>query len=146
MSHRFDYFARVFWLFAMGTLACWPGSVAAAEPDVVPDHVVIDGVSLPFDTTIEVVGPFQSASSSRRFSMDNRDSLLALRIEGRANQEGISFQLLSETDKGRKKLQSLRDQKYYKVRGRIAGARLSGPDPICQFLVEDFEAVAAAPL
>lgn len=146
MNRRSVQIAKVVWLFAMGSVACWTGSVTAAEPEVVPDHVVIDGVSLPFDTTIEVVGPFQSANSSRRPSRDDRDSLLALRIEGRANQQEISFQLLSQTDKGRERLESLRHQQYYKVKGRIEGARLFGPNPICIFLVEDFEAVTAAPL
>ena len=134
------------WLFALWTAVCSSGIAADAQPKREPDHVVIDGVNFPFDKAIEVVGPcLTSDTFELRFSYA-RASLLGLRIEGRANQENIAFHLLAQTDEDRKKLDALNKDAYYKVRGRISGARMSGPNRICNFKVEHFEAVPAAPL
>jgi hypothetical protein len=132
------------WLFALWTVACSSGIAADGQPKQESDHVVIDGANLPFDKTIEVVGPCLTTDSFElRFASA---SLLGLRIEGRTNQENIEFHLLTQTDADGKKLDALKNGTYYKVRGRITAARMSGPSRICNFKVEHIEAVPAAPL
>ena len=69
-------------------------------------------------------------------------SLLGLRIQGRANQRGIKFKLLAGPDGLNKKLDSLRLNVYYKIRGRIGG----GSNQNYDFTVEHIKFVSAAPL
>lgn len=144
MDRLSDRRPTTLWLFALWIAVCASGIAADAQPKREPDHVVIDGVDISFDKAIEVVGHCLTTDSfGLRFA---QASLLGLRIEGRANQENIEFHLLAQTKEDGKKLDALQKDAYYKVRGRIAGARMSGPSRICNFKVEHIEAVPAAPL
>lgn len=131
-----------FWLITSGLAACSIGMAAAAEPKQELNHVVIDGVKIPFDKTVEVVGPCLASDSFR----DDERSLLGIRIEGRANQENIAFHLLGQTEEVVKRLRRLKGNVYIKVRGQIVGARVSGPHRVCNFKVDHFGVVPDAPL
>jgi hypothetical protein len=72
--------------------------------------------------------------------------LRAFRINGLANQESMNFYLIPRADGDANILSSLKDNTYYKVRGKIQRASLTGPNPRCNFLVEQIEAVPDAPL
>ena len=146
MNHLSDWRITSLCLLIVWTATCSSGLFAAIKQKQELDHVFIDGVKLPFDETVEIVGICQSADSFRFRNPFAHASLLGLRIQQRANQEGIAFYLRGKTDALDKKLESLEKDSYFKVRGRIGGVRLSGPNRVCNFTVESIESVPAAPL
>ena len=68
MSRLPDRSTTAFWLLALWTVCCTSGLSAATLQKPELDHVVIDGVKLPLDKTVEVVGISQLAGNSFRDS------------------------------------------------------------------------------
>tara|TARA_R110002111_G_scaffold262878_1_gene342626 strand:+ start:12962 stop:15289 length:2328 start_codon:yes stop_codon:yes gene_type:complete len=134
------------WFLVLLVAVCLSAPIAADEPTQKTGHVVIDGVNIRFGQIVEVIGPCLTTDSDMLGFSYAQASLLGLRIDGRANQENIAFHLLAESDEDRKKLDSLKNDAYYKVRGRLTGARMSGPKRICNLEVERIDAVPSAPL
>ena len=99
-------------------------SRAHAEATQGLDHVVIDGVRIPFGTIVEVSGPCQGRDFDRLGG--GATTLRLLRLDGKANQDNFelllypsatnnvfSYELLSALERG----------KSYKARGRLVFAR-----------------------
>ncbi|WP_298869425.1 hypothetical protein [uncultured Gimesia sp.] len=146
MNHLSDRLPENRWFLALVVAVCWSAPIAADEPTQKAGHVDIDGVNFPFGQIVEVVGPCLTTDSDMLGFSYASASLLGLRIDGWANQENIAFHLLAESDEDRKKLDSLKKDAYYKVRGRLTGARMSGPKRACNLEVEHIDAVPSASL
>jgi hypothetical protein len=139
-------FFTMHWFLAFWAGISLSGLAAADKVQDSPGHVIIGDIALPFDKTIEVVGPCVTDERMSLGMTHAEASLLGLRVEGRANQENVEFHLFANSKKIGEQVKSLKKDDYYKVRGRIAGARTSGNHRVCNFKVEHVEAVDAVPL
>ena len=68
MSRLTDWSTAAFWLLAWWTVCYTPGLSAATLQNPELDHVVIDGVKLPSDQPVEIVGICRPAGRSLRDS------------------------------------------------------------------------------
>ncbi len=109
--------------------------------------IVIDGVTFPYGKDIEIVGIYSSDDSFNSHS-NALAVIQGIRINGRGNQDNFNFHLTAGTEDMATKLKfhSLKDKKYYKVSGRLLGARLFGQHPICNVEVKSIEEVPDTPL
>ncbi len=128
------------WLLAITIFLLVPSVVGGIEP--MPKDIVIDEVSIPFNQTIDIVG---KSSSSHRFSSAIA-TIIGLRVEERATQESIRFDLYAQTNDIAELISNIKFNAFYKVRGQIVGAKRSGLNSTCNFSVERIEEMPATVL
>lgn len=120
-------------LIRSALVVLWLPCLARAEMTCGIDHVVIDGVKIPYGTVVEVMGPWHWYSYGKHGS----PGLKALRINGRPNDDDITVELVAIKNA---KLMGGRGS-YYKVRGPLMDA-CDGPNKKFNIIVEQLEAVA----
>jgi|GEM_PF-1440088 len=132
---------------ALAILQIALAGAAQSEPNRTIEHVEIDGVKIPFGTTIEIAGPcVEKDSFEIGFSAA---SLRVLRINGKPTLENIEVHLFAggkEPDALRDRLHAMNEQAYYKVTGRLVDARCGALESECALSVERFEPIENAPL
>jgi len=125
-----------FVLFFVG----WGTSVGRAEMSRGFDYVVIDGVKIPFGTPVEVTGQMGQH--------DFRDGCFVrgVRINGKANQDGIEFYLLGSRDDAAALWHSYGKDAWFTARGRLTDARTQGPWRACGLTFVTIAHAKPAPL
>ena len=119
---------------------CLTGSVQA-EMKCGIDHVIIDGVKIPFGTVVEVVG----TGSRYAYFKERSPALLCLRVNGKANDDAITVELVaSNYDWNLHKL-GWSPGHWYKVSGPLMDA-YDGPEKKFNIIVEKLQPIDPAPL
>jgi hypothetical protein len=121
----------------------WP-AFAQGELQQATDHVVIDGLKIPYGTTIEVSGPCLSTDT---FELEiAAASLRTWRLNGRAIQDVIEVELCPDDDGvSYDRLNNLRVDDHYIVHGRLMSARFTGTRNACCIKVQSIEEKRRSP-
>lgn len=121
------------WLISAAIVAlCWQNALQA-EMTCGIDHVVIDGVRIPYGTVVEVAGP----GCSYRYFKHTSSAIKGLRINGRTNDDDITVELVA-AENGNLRVSG--GGSYYKVRGLLMDAH-DGPVKKFNIIVEQIEAI-----
>ncbi len=114
------------------------------------DYFLIDGAKIPVGTLIEVSGPcLEMEFGARSHYTRGRAVVRGLRIDGRANQDGIQFHLCTSESPGKpswKELDALKPGTHYNIRGRLMDGQTIGPRKAFSLVMDRVEAVPSAPL
>lgn len=115
------------------------GGQGFADPTRGFDYIVIDGVRIPFGTTIEVSGPPGKRTAGLHLD----------RLNGKPNQDDFDVRLQPSNagdEAAHERLNRLTRSGYHKIRGRLVSARAVGPRRELGLVVERIEEIPAAPL
>jgi hypothetical protein len=110
------------------------------------EHVVIDGQTIPYGTTVEVSGVCRS---THPFELEYGVALLRCeRINGKPTDKSLEFELCAgKQNQGpsRDDLDTLQPEHHYKVQGRLMDARFNGTGNRCSLIVTKIEPARPAP-
>ncbi len=114
------------------------------------DHVVIDGVKIPFGTIVEVSGP-NRRDPDQQFGLFSFGAacIRGIRLDGRPIQDEIDFLLVPSDERGAPSYQNLAALKagaFFKARGRIVDAVCSGKKNQIALVITHIEGTRPAPL